>query len=188
MAGAVLLIATLLAGAAFHRFPGPTALDRLGFSLLPHVKHSVVLTRVTDLGNLPVLIIGTATAALVAFWWDRRRALACLLGPPLAAVLADWALKPLVGRLYLEVLTFPSGSVTAIAAVSTAWVLAVPGWPRWVVGALGVGAVAAVSVAVVALRWHYPTDAAAGAAFGIGVVLLIDGVLHSSTLRRSHFL
>ena len=33
-------------------------------------------------------------------------------------------------------------------------------------------------MAVIGLRWHYPSDALAGAAFGVGVVLLVDGVLH----------
>ena len=32
-------------------------------------------------------------------------------------------------------------------------------------------------IAVVALQWHYPTDALAGVAFGAGVVLLLDGGL-----------
>jgi membrane-associated phospholipid phosphatase len=31
-----------------------------------------------------------------------------------------------------------------------------------------------MAVAVVALRWHYPTDALAGLAFGVGVVLVVD--------------
>lgn len=179
------MVGTLIAGVALHRFRGPTALDRFGFTLLAPVKHSGLLLRITELGDLPVLLIGSVTAALVAFGRDRRRALACLCGPPIAALLVEWALKPLVGRRYFEVLTFPSGSVTVIAALATAWVLAVSGWLRWVVGAVGAAVVAAMSVAVVALRWHYPTDAAGGAAFGVGLVLLADGVLHSSTLRRS---
>ena len=29
--------------------------------------------------------------------------------------------------------------------------------------------------AVVALQWHYPSDALAGATFGIGIVLVVDG-------------
>ena len=33
-------------------------------------------------------------------------------------------------------------------------------------------------MAVVALQWHYPADALAGAVFGAGFVLLADGVLH----------
>ena len=33
-------------------------------------------------------------------------------------------------------------------------------------------------VAVIGLRWHYPTDAVAGAVLGVGAVLLVDGVAH----------
>ena len=32
--------------------------------------------------------------------------------------------------------------------------------------------------AVVARQWHFPSDAIAGAAFGVGVVLVVDGLLH----------
>jgi membrane-associated phospholipid phosphatase len=185
LAGIILVGATIVAALVFHRYPGETGLDRLGFTLFPPDEHSALLLRITDFGNLPALVIGSVGAALVASLSDRRRALACLIAPPIAALCADWAMKPLVGRRYLEVLTFPSGSVTVAAALATVWVLAVPGWPRWVVAAAGAALVAAMSTAVVALRWHYPTDAAGGAAFGVGVVLLIDGVLHSSTLRRT---
>jgi membrane-associated phospholipid phosphatase len=43
---------------------------------------------------------------------------------------------------------------------------------------LGALAVALECRAVVALQWHYPSDALGGAAFGVGMVLLVDGVLH----------
>jgi len=32
-----------------------------------------------------------------------------------------------------------------------------------------------MAAAVVALGWHFPTDAGAGACFGVGGVLLVDG-------------
>jgi membrane-associated phospholipid phosphatase len=117
-------------------------------------------------------------AAVVVVGRDRRRAVACLVGPAMATVLVEWVVKPAVGRHYLGVLSFPSGSVTVVASLAAAWTLAVPGWTRWPVAAVGVVLTGSMTVAVIALRWHYPSDALAGAAFGVGMVLLLDGLLH----------
>ena len=76
-------------------------------------------------------------------------------------------------------------AVAVVAALATAWVLAVPGWLRVAVAAAGSVVVVAMTVAVVALRWHYPSDALAGAAFGVGVVLAVDGVLQMVGARRT---
>jgi membrane-associated phospholipid phosphatase len=38
-------------------------------------------------------------------------------------------------------------------------------------------------VAVIGLRWHLPTDALAGVVLGVGVVLLVDGLLHLRSSR-----
>ena len=175
--GVILVAWTLLAGVVVHRYPGPNALDRWGFSALGPSLRSSVLIRITDLGGFPVLAAGSVLAALVVVGRDRWRAAACLCGPALATVLVEWVVKPVVGRRYLEVLTFPSGRVTVVASLATAWVLAVPGWLRVAVAAAGSVVVVAMTVAVVALRWHYPSDALAGAAFGVGVVLAVDGIL-----------
>jgi membrane-associated phospholipid phosphatase len=185
VAGLVLVGWTLVAGAALHRYPGPNRLDTWAFSVLRPSLHSSLLVRITELGGLPVLVIGSVLAALVVAGRDRSRAVACLCGPVLAAVVVEWFLKPLVGRRYLEVLTYPSGSVTTIAAVSTAWVVAVPGRLRVAVAAVGSVLVVAMMVAAVALRWHYASDALGGAAFGVGAVLALDGVLHLARRSRS---
>jgi len=61
--------------------------------------------------------------------------------------------------------------------------VAVRRWLR-VPGVLGGAALVAwAGVAVIALRWHYPSDALAGGAFGVGVVLLLDGILHGAGAR-----
>lgn len=185
MAGLVLVVWTLLAGLALRRYPGPNQLDRWGFTAVGPVLHSSLLVRITYLGDLPVLVVGSVLAALVAGGRDRARALACLGGPALAVMVADWMMKPLVGRHYLQVLSFPSGSVAAIAALATAWVLAVPGWWRVLAAVVGSALVVAMVVAVVALRWHYPSDALGGAALGVGTVLLLDGVLHLASPDRT---
>ena len=101
----------------------------------------------------------------------------------MAAVLVELALKPLVGRHFEGVLSYPSGNVTDVAAVATALALAVPRRSRVAVVVLGAATTGAMAVAVIGLRWHYPTDALGGAAFGVGVVLTVDGVLHLRDVR-----
>jgi membrane-associated phospholipid phosphatase len=41
-----------------------------------------------------------------------------------------------------------------------------------------------MALAVVALQWHYPTDALAGLAYGAGVVLVVDGAARVVADRR----
>ena len=142
----------------------------------------------TRFGTWPALAVGSVSAAMVARYTGRRdrwRALACLIGPPAAAVLDQFVIKPLVGRLYQGELSFASGSVTVIAAVGTAWVLAVPRRFRVAAAVVGSLSVALMIVAVIALRWHYPTDALAGIVLGVGVVLMVDSAAHSLPGRQS---
>jgi membrane-associated phospholipid phosphatase len=184
VAGAVLIASTMVVAVIVHWHPGPDGLDQWMFSTVGPSPHSSLLIHVTDLGEVPVAVGGSVLAALVAVGRDRRTALACLVGPAVALVLVEWVLKPTVARYYLGVLSFPSGTITAVAAVATAWVVAVPRWLRVPVLLVGAGLVAWAGVAVIALRWHYPSDALAGGAFGVGVVLLLDGILHGAGARR----
>jgi hypothetical protein len=183
---AVAAIAAL--GAYLHLRPGLNAVDRLGFALPPASTHWWRFFRVvTRFGTWPALAVGSVSAAIVAWYTGRRdrwRALACLLGPLAAAVLDQFVIKPLVGRLYQGELSFASGSVTVIAAVGTAWVLAVPRRFRLAAVVLGSLSVALMIVAVIALRWHYPTDALAGIVLGVGVVLMVDSAAHSLPGRQ----
>jgi len=76
--------------------------------------------------------------------------------------------KPLVGRTLGGVLSYPSGSTVGAAALAAAGVLASPRrWRPWIAGPASAYALW-VALAVVALRWHYPTEALAGLAFGVG--------------------
>lgn len=185
LAGAILVVWTVLVGLTLHHRRGATGFDRWGFDLLSPTPHAHNLIRLTQLGDLPVLVVGSVGAALVVVGRDRWRALACLCGPALATVVVEWYLKPLVGRRYAGVLTFPSGSVATVAALAAAWALAVPRQWRWVVIPAVTLVTGAVAWAVVGLRWHYPSDALGGATFGAGLVLLVDGVVHLVVSRPS---
>jgi membrane-associated phospholipid phosphatase len=178
VAGVVLVSASVVGGMLVGVHPGSGVLDRWGFSAIGRTPDSGALVHIVKLGDPLVLVLGTVLATLLAVRRDRLRALACLSGPPVAAVLVELALKPLVGRHFEGVLSYPSGNVTNVAAVSTALVLATPGRWRAAVVLLGTATTGAMAVAVIGLRWHFPTDALGAAVFGVGVVLLIDGVLH----------
>jgi len=107
---------------------------------------------------------------------DLPRALACLVGPPAALVAAELVAKPLVGRTLGGSLSYPSGSTVGAAALACAVVVATP--PAFRAVSLVAGSLYTLwmTLAVVAAGWHYPTDAFAGVALGVGTVLLADGL------------
>lgn len=178
IAGVILLSWSVVAAVLVHLDPTPDKLDSWGFAALSSEFHDPVLLRIADLRTAAVLVVGSILAGLTVVGRDRWRAVACLAGPPVAAVLVEWCVKPLVGRRFDTVLDYPSGSVTVVAALATSWSLAVPRRIRWAVVAAGSAVTTMMIVAVIRLRWHYPTDALAGAVIGVGVVLTLDGALH----------
>ena len=80
-------------------------------------------------------------------------------------------------------MTFPWGTTTVMASVATAWVLAVPRQVRPVAVVVGTFPVGLGCIAVIALPRHFPTDALGGVVFGVGLVVLLDGLLHKLTVR-----
>jgi len=173
----VLLGAVFLGGLALRLAPGPNPLDHWGFSLLPGVLHSTVLKAITDLALAPVAAVLGLLAGALAWRHDRRRALACLVGPALAVVLAE-LLKMIVGRRLEHVLCYPSGTTAVVAALVTAFVLVTRREARTLTIVVGAVAVILETVAVVKLRWHYPSDTLAGIVLGVGGVMLADAGLH----------
>jgi membrane-associated phospholipid phosphatase len=178
-----MVVVSILAAVAIAVHPAANALDRWGFRAVPHARDSVVLARITDLGS-PVVLFAGALLAAVVVRHDRMRAVACVMGPLLAALLVEYSFKPLVGRHFEGVLSYPSGSTADVAALATAWALAVPRRARPAVIAAGTLVTIAMSVAVTGLRWHYPSDALGGAVLGVGTVILVDGVLHLWQVRH----
>jgi membrane-associated phospholipid phosphatase len=185
IAGLVLLGCSAFFAILMRVRPGANVLDRWGFDLVAKSPNSAFFIHTTDLGSPAVLVGGCVVGALIVVRRDRVRAVACLLGPLMAAVLVELILKPLVGRRFEGVLTYPSGTVTDVTAVATAWVVAVPRRARPVVVTAGALAVALVALAVTGLRWHYPSDALGGIVLGVGTVLLVDGLLHLGTEGRT---
>jgi membrane-associated phospholipid phosphatase len=174
MVGVFLLSAVIASALFFLVRPGPTLLDRWAFAAIRPVHHSGFLLVVTRLGSPFVVVVAALAGFLATVRRNRPRSVALLVGPVLAVAVCDWVLKPVVGRTFADVVSFPSGTVTAVAAVATVGLLATPDPWRSVIAALGGTVTVLACVAVTALRWHYPTDALAGLAVGAGVVLLTD--------------
>ena len=183
--GLLLVGGVVVAGLYFSARPKTTEFDRWAFAAIPAVHHSGLLLAVTRLGS-PFVVVAAAVAGFLAtIRRNRSRAVALLVGPVLAVTVCDWVIKPVVGRTFADVVSFPSGTVTAIAAVAAVGLLATPDPWRSGVAALG-GTVTVLAVlSVVALRWHFPTDALAGVAVGVGVVLLTDCAARGVAARRA---
>jgi membrane-associated phospholipid phosphatase len=180
-----LLFLTVIGGVCLAHNSSPTWLDTLVPSALTS-GHRSALTDVTWLRYPSVVVAASVVLAAVAFPRDRVRSLVCLVGPALALATTELVFKPAVGRTLGGGLSYPSGSTAGAAALGVAAVLAVPAaWRRrTVVVAVVYGLW--MSLAVMSLQWHYPTDAAAGLAYGCGVMLLLDTAALSGAeaLRR----
>jgi membrane-associated phospholipid phosphatase len=183
VAGVILLAWSLVTAVLIAARPGANALDRWGFEMLAKSPDSATYTRITDVGSPVVMVVGVILAALIVVRRDRVRAAACIVGPALSVILVEFVMKPAIGRHYLGVLSYPSGNVNDIAALATAWAIAVPRRIRPIVIVIGACSVLAMIIAVIGMRWHYPSDALGGAVLGVGVVLFVDGAFHWVSAR-----
>jgi membrane-associated phospholipid phosphatase len=180
LVGALLLGAATLAGLAFVRRPWPTRLDAVGFWVLPANPTAKWATDVAQLGSLSVFVAGVAIICVVAaISRNWVRTLSCLIAPIGAVLIVQNVAKPLVGRHLEGALSYPSGTVTVVAALAAAAFLVVPRFARLFAAVTGGVVVAAVCAAVVVLRWHFPTDALGGLCVGAGAVFAVDGFLLS---------
>ena len=174
VAGAVLLGVVMAFGVYVALRPGAGSIDRVFIDAIGVHKHGV-FRRVPLVRRPVVMVVGSVILAVLAVPRDRVRALAVLVGPPVALATSEAVVKPLVGRTLGGALSYPSGTTVAIAALGTAAVLVTPERWRWVTGVVAALYAAWTAVAVVAFQWHLPTDALAGLAYGVGVLLVVDG-------------
>lgn len=112
---------------------------------------------------------------------DPRAAALCLFGPPLAVLLTDVVLKPLVDRHTGAALAYPSGHATGAAAVAALAVILFHRWRGWRATAwftpIALTLPAAMGLALVRLGFHYPTDVLGGTATGIATVVALAVLL-----------
>ena len=140
--------------------------------------HPKLLEALARLGDLPAIAGMTAVLILACLLWRRYRGAALLaISIPAAAVITERLLKPLAGRTLLGFLSFPSGHATGTFALATAITVLLAGAPgvrravRLAASVIAFAVASAVAAAMIALGFHYFTDAVAGAAVGSGTVL-----------------
>jgi len=156
-------------------------------------QHAPILRFLVGAGTLmPVTLM---TAALVVACVLTRRwsgAVLAAVAVPAGITLAEYVLKPLIGRTMLGALSFPSGHVTAVFALAGACAVLlvdppghrVPGPARLLLALAALLAASAVAVATVAQAAHYFTDVVGGAAVGTGVVLACALTLDALATRH----
>ncbi len=189
--GAIFILVTVAVGSRWADRSAPNGVDRWFFDRIGDTNSRVV-TWVTYLRYPVVIIVGAFIVAVLTLRRDRIRALACVIGPILALATSELLVKPAVGRTFDGLFSYPSGSTVGAAALAAAAVIAVPARWRAVTAVVASAYALWMTVAVIALRWHYPTDALAGLAYGVGTVLVVDGALwwlarplgNWATLRR----
>ena len=159
-------------------------------------SHVRAIQLTVDLGE-PLTVTAICAVLVLACLAARRPrgALLVAVAVPLAAVLTEFALKPLFGRTLGGGLSFPSGHETGVSAMAAAFIVLLagpfrallPAALRWLLAALTVCVMAAEAPALVAIHYHYFSDTIGGAATGAGTVILtalmLDGL--SARLARS---
>ena len=183
-AGAILLAGAAVAGLVFVRRPWPNRLDAWGYRVLPANPEASWAHAFVGLGSVSALLGGVLVVFLIGVLRDWVRAVACATAPVLAVLIVQDIAKPLVDRhsVLSGGLSYPSGTVAAVAALATAFTLVMPARARLPAAMLGLVAIVGTSAAVVVLRWHYPTDALGGAAVGVGSVLVLDALMRGARI------
>jgi membrane-associated phospholipid phosphatase len=178
-----------LAGLAFVHRPWANRLDVWGFRVFPANFDSRWAHDFATLGSLTVLVVGVIVVFVVGIFRDWVRAIACAAAPVIAVLIVQDLAKPLVGR-HLGISggsSYPSGTVAAVAALATAATLVMPRLLRPLVALIGAVCTVGACVAVIILRWHYPTDTLGGVAVGMGAVLFVDSVMHIPWAIAAHY-
>lgn len=177
--GTGLLVLAALAGLFFVGRPGPNRIDAWGYQLFPADHWTRWAHDLTQIGSLTGVLIGIVVLVVVGLARDWVRALVCAVAPVGAVLIVDQVAKPLINRHLDGVVgSYPSGTVTAVAALAAGAVLVAPRIARAVTAVLAAGLVVGIGAAVVILRWHYPTDALGGACVGVGAVFFLDALAH----------
>lgn len=150
--------------------------------------HPVLLAVLVWPGG-PVAVTAVATAMMLACFLRRRHSGAALvaISVPLAAAITELVLKPLIGRTPWGG-AFPSGHVTSVAALATALTVLLARTParmRLLIAFTAFLTAAAVAFGVIGAHMHHFSDAVAGAAVGIGTVLLTALLLDLPSRRHS---
>ena len=166
--------ATALGGLLLAKRPGPNRVDAAGYFYVPSDPSSHLANELVKIGSIPVLLSGIGVIFAVMIFRDWVRAFACAAAPIVAVEVVEHIAKPMVGReIGAGGFTYPSGTVAAVAALAAAVFRRLPRLLRPLSTLAGALAVTGVAWAVLALRWHYPTDVLGGVWVGSRAVFFI---------------
>jgi membrane-associated phospholipid phosphatase len=135
----------------------------------PAVERTV--NEIAALGSPPQVALLTALLAGVALIRGRPRLVIAVLGLLAATSVSSQLLKALlayprfqgtIGGAYVDPAAFPSGHATASMSIALAGVLVAPPRARPLAAILGLTFALAVSLSVVTLGWHFPSDVIGG--------------------------
>jgi len=180
LACAVALGVLLVVAYAVAPFPSFDALALNGLEALRGPVATPVLTLLTHTADPLPLALALGALSAAGFAARRRRQVATAIVAVASANVATQFLKLALAHprfhpvlaAQIEPAAFPSGHATA--AMSLALAAVIVSTPRWrpVVAAAGCAYVLSLVTAILALGWHYPSDAlggllvASGSAFG----------------------
>jgi membrane-associated phospholipid phosphatase len=141
--------------------------------------------------QLPALIMVVAIVVGCLLAGRLSGALLAALGLAVSEGITEEILKPLVDRTYMGSLVYPSGHMTAVAALAATLtvLLLLPPQPararvlRYLVLAAAYLLVVAVPIGLLGLRWHYFTDLVGGAALSVGTVIALAFILDAPLVR-----
>jgi len=174
---AAALLGTVILGGIYIAF-GPTEnmLDRFGYAVIPDQWDQPFWQHASVLGDPIVAVVGALVAVVWVWRRDRSKAVTCVIVPLLSVALCELVIKPLVGRQLGGIYTYPSGHVTTAAAMLADLVLVTPRQWRWLTGLAAVCGAGLVTVAVIASRQHYPSDAVAALLLVPAVMIAVDSL------------
>lgn len=152
-------------------------------SITAHPWHGL-LYLLAQLGSPGFVALAAGALAALCWWWrDPLAAALCLLAPGVNDILTEVILKPVIGRMKDASLAFPSGHTGRAVALATVIVLLaghrgpvgrrLPPVGRRTLRFTAVAGGAGVGYAVVALGWHYATDAAGAVLLATSVSLML---------------
>lgn len=157
--------------------------------------HLRFLHHLAALGGPLSVSIGCAVLAAVLFSTGRRRAaLLAIVGPAVAAGLAEFVLKPLINRRLHDFLAFPSGHTTGAVSVAVVIVVVLlgpsrPAWPpvvRYLLAAAALLVAVGVATALIGSGYHYSTDTLGGFCVAVAAVLTVAWTIDALSVRSEH--
>jgi membrane-associated phospholipid phosphatase len=142
------------------------------------------------------LPLTVALAALFAWGWAlgrRREALAAvalvaganLTGLILQVALAHPRFHPILGAGEVDAEAYPSGHATSAMSIALAAVLVAPTRLRVAVASGAAAYVIAVSIALMVLSWHFPSDVLGGLLVSSGFFFGAVAAIHASVASRA---